>query len=143
MGIQKKDYYGGVEMTKKEAVKILTAKDNVDLFDEMYQEKGDEFFCNFFDALTEETIDVNVDDFSQREYEDFTAEVVFSEHSVAQSNSATDDYSEEYFQDPEPLLKVVCASQDPLNPGNLEFSWYWLTMDGLNEVKEIIRRYKK
>ena len=107
----------------------------------MYQEKGDEFFCNFFDALTEEEINVDVDNLSQREYEDFTAEIVSSKYSVAQSNSATDDYSEEYFQYPKPLVKVITASQDPMNPGNLEFSWYWLTMDGRDEIKKIIEKY--
>jgi len=126
-------------MTKEEAMKI--AKDGLHIFDQRYEEEGDSFLCDFFDALTEEEINVDVDNFSQEKYEDFAEDLVFSEHFVAQSNDEIDDYNDDYFKDPKPLVKVITASQDPMNPGNLEFSWYWLTMDGRDEIKKIIEKY--
>ena len=124
-------------MTKEEAMKI--AKDGLHIFDQRYEEEGDEFLCNFCDALTEAEETVDTDDFSQEKFEDLDAELAFSKYLVAQSNSATDGYNEGYFQDPKPLLKVVCVDHDIF--GNVDSSWYWFTIDGQDEVKQIIKKY--
>jgi len=129
-------------MTKQEALEIHTADDNLDIFDKRYQEEGEYFFCDFFDAFTEEEIEVDVDGLSQREYDDFTSELVFSEYFVAQSNEEIDDYNDDYFkQYPKPLLKVTLVSRDPLNLDSNEYSDYWFTIDGYDKVKQIIKKY--
>jgi len=123
-------------MLKEDAIKIVE-----EYFGKRHDENGVELLYNFFDSLTEETIEVNVDNFSQEEFKDFNAELIFSHYCVTQSNVNLDDYEDSYIRDPEPLLKVVCISHNPF--GNLERSWYWLTIDGRDEVKEIIEKYTK
>jgi len=108
-------------MKQEEALRLHSEPDE---FDRMYQERGEKFFCDFFDTFTTKEIVIDIDDWSGEEYEEFASRIVSSEYYVAMSNEQIDDYSEKYFQEyPKELIKVICKYTDDLGQSDSEDYW--------------------
>lgn len=106
---------------KAQMFAIAVADNNIDLFDEKYEEEGENFYSDFFDTFTVDTIE-KID--PSIEFEELIAF-----YFVASSTPQLDDYKISFFQEyPVDLVKYIFRDRE-------DISIYWVRESDMNDIK--------